>query len=102
MGIIISEKGTIEKHLERQRNKGFGMIRDVKRTGSEYHVGKMNTMAQLLLYERTIVPALIYNLEGISYWKKYDWNYVEQTQSKLLKIILKLPESTPYGEYSMN
>ena len=96
MGVTITESGTVEKHLEKQRNKGFGMVKDLQKMGSQYHVGEMSTVVQLMLFEKTIIPSLTYNLDGISYWRKSDWEYIEQTQSKLLKQILKLPDSTPY------
>ena len=96
LGITITEHGTIEKHLNEKMHKGMGMIKDINKIGSEYHVGQMSTSVQLLLYEKTVIPSLTYNLEGITYWRKGDWALLERIQGKLLKYLLKMPESTPY------
>ena len=96
LGLIIHENGTIEKHIEAMMKKGIGMMKDVAKLGHQNNVGEMSTLIQLFLYEKVVVPSLTYNLEGITYWRKADIIQLEKVQAKLLKMLLELPDSTPY------
>ena len=61
------------------------MIKDVARLECESNVGVLSTMIQLLLYEKTIIPSITYNLEGITYWRKSDTNELEKYKENFLK-----------------
>ena len=52
--------------------------------------------ARILLYKRTGVPSLTYNLEVWNDLNSTEWERLEKTQAKVLKRILGLPQSTPY------
>ena len=96
LGLLYHESGTIEQHLKSMTNKGISMIKDAARIGHPHHVGPMSTAVQLFLYEKVIVNSITHNLAGVTYWRKSDIESLEKVQGKLLKIILKLPDSTPY------
>ena len=71
------------------------MISEAKRIGNEGKTGEMSTEILLFLYEKTIVPAVIYNLEVWTNWRKSDWDNLERVQAEALKNLLRLPKSTP-------
>ena len=96
LGIVINENGTVETHIDKLTKKGIGMMKDVAKMGHECNVGKLSTLIQLFLYEKVVIPSLTYNLEGITHWRKTDVTQLEEAQGKMLKMILKLPDSTPY------
>ena len=78
------------------KNKGISMLKDAARIGHPHNVGPMSTAVQLFLYEKVIVNSITHNLAGVTYWRKSDIESLEKVQGKLLKILLKLPDSTPY------
>ena len=94
LGNWLTEKGNIERQLDEIRSKTKGMIAEVKRIGSEGKTGRMSTEVQLLMYERTVLPAMIYNLEVWTNWRKSDWEQLERIQNDALKEILQLPKGT--------
>ena len=69
---------------------------ELRRLGDESLTGKLSSSIQLLMYERTILPAITYNLESWSYWRKSDWESIERIQADALRSMFRLPSSTPY------
>ena len=96
LGQYISQEGTIEKQLTYVESKVMGMIAEMERIAGEGKVGYLSTQVKLMLFEKTIIPSIIYNLETWNYWRVKDWEHLERIQAKALKRILKLPVSTPY------
>ena len=58
LGNWISEKGTVERQLEEIEGKTKGMVIEAKRIGNEDRTRIMSTEIQILMYEKTIVPAI--------------------------------------------
>ena len=56
----------------------------------------MSTEARILLYKRTGVPSLTYNLEVWNDLNPTEWERLEKIQGMELKRIMGLPPSTPY------
>eukprot|EP00794_Sanderia_malayensis_P020626 gene20626-22661_t len=96
LGNWITEKGTVEKQLEMSGKKVKGMIEESKKIAAENRTGIMSTDIAILLYERTIIPAMLYNLEVWTRWRNSDWDSLEKIQAESLKKLLKLPTATPY------
>jgi hypothetical protein len=96
LGLLYHESGTIESHLKSMTNKGLSMLKDGARIGHPYNVGELSTTVQLFLFEKVIINSITHNLEAVNYWRKADIEALEKVQGKLLKTLLKLPESTPY------
>ena len=96
LGLLYHESGTVENHLKSITNKGISMLKDGARIGHPYNVGEMSTSVQLFLFEKVIINSITHNLEAVNHWRKADITSLEKTQGKLLKIMLKLPDSTPY------
>ena len=91
----VSEKGTVERQLEEIERKTKGMVIEAKRIGNEDRTGIMSTEIQILIYEKTIVPAMTFNLEVWTNWRKKDWEKLEKIQTEALRKIFNLPNSTP-------
>ena len=96
LGILYHENGTIENHLKTMAIKGITMLKEGAKIGHQHNVGELSTVVQLFLYEKVIVNSITHNLAAVNYWRKSDIDKLEKLQAKLLRMILKLPESTPY------
>ena len=96
LGNWINEKGTVERQVKEIRSKIKGMALEAKRIGHEKKTGNMSTDVIISIYEKTIIPAILYNLEVWTNWRKKDWEEMEKVQAEALKIMFDLPISTPY------
>ena len=74
LGNWISERGNVEKQLLEVKSKAKGMVAEAKRIGNERHTGRMSTEVHLLMYEKTIIPAILYNLEVWKVESKFKQN----------------------------
>ena len=101
MGNWITEDGHVERKLEEAEKKVKRMVKEAVRL-REKRTGEMSTEITIFMYEKTIVPGILYNLMK---WRKKDWQKLERIQGEALKILLKMPTSTPYwgllGELGM-
>ena len=95
MGVMLNEKGDLKDHLIYKKNKMIGITASIKQIGSDSQVGTEWLKVQLQLYETCLVPSLIYGLEGWPNIKEKEMSQLELLQTKHLKSILKLSESTP-------
>ena len=95
LGNWITESGTVERQLKEITNKSRGMIAEMKWIGDEAKTGIMSTSIQLTLFEKTVIPALLFNLETWINWRKKDWEELERSQIKAMKKILNLQKTTP-------
>ena len=41
----------------------YGMVKGIKQIGAEDKLGKLSTEARILMYEKTAIPSMTYNLE---------------------------------------
>ena len=96
MGNWITSKGTLERQIEDMKGKVQGMVRELRTIGKEEQIGKLSTEAQLLMYEKTVTPSLVFNLEVWTKISEEEWIKIERIQAKALKKILNLPNGTPY------
>ena len=96
LGIWISEKGNLNKHLEEIEKKIPFMLNEVKRLGDPYRVGVMASQIQLKMFEVIIMPSLLYAMEAWSKFRVEDTERFEIIQGKFIKSIFGLTKSTPY------
>ena len=96
LGTWLNEEGTIETHLSKVEKRIMGMINGMKQIAGRDKVGYLSTQIQLMLYENTVLPALLHNLENWSDWRKKDIEHLERIQATCLKQIFNMPTSTPY------
>ena len=64
------------------------MIAEMKRIGDESKTGRMSTSIQLMLFKKTVIPAILFNLETWANWRKKDWEELEKSLMKAIKICL--------------
>ena len=71
------------------------MIAEMKRIGAESKTRKMSTSIQLMLFEKTVIPAILFNLETWTNWREKDWEELEKSQMKAITNMFNLPKTTP-------
>ena len=95
LGNWIGVSGTAECQIEEIEKRVPAMITQMIKLASEEKLGRFSTAARLMLYEKTIVPAMTY---GLDCWRleKKDKEKLERIQGMALRRILALPSTTPY------
>ena len=93
-GIKINQDGDLKLHIERQKNTSIGICKELMGLASQREVGEEFIRVRLQLFEKSYMQSL---LHGLHAWhiSPEELKRVEQVQSKSLKRILELPESTP-------
>ena len=84
------------RQIEANKAKLVPMIREIKHIGNENKVGAMNAQIQKLLYETTVISAVIYNMEVMTNVSKKEYDELEKIQKTALTEIYNLPFSSPY------
>ena len=84
LGFWITQKHTIMRQIEANKAKLVPMIREIKHIGNENKVGAMNAQIQKLLYETTVIPAVIYNMEVMTNVSKKEYDELEKIQKTAL------------------
>ena len=95
LGNWINSKGNMDRHLEESEGKIKGMVAEVKRIGNKNKVGVLDLQIQLLLFEKTIMSTILFNLEAWSGIRAKDITRLERMQTNGLKNILGVPRTTP-------
>ena len=72
-----------------------GIFREMNIIAKDQELGQCATEAKLI-YEKTVVPSISYNLEMWTKMREKDWERLERVQAKVLKRMLGLPKATPY------
>ena len=64
------------------------MIAEMKRIGDESKTERMSTSIQLMLFKKTVIPAILFNLETWANWRIKDWEESEKSLMKAIKTCL--------------
>ena len=96
MGNWIDTRGTAERQIEEIERKAEGMIRELKRMTKDCELGRCTTEARAILYEKTVVPSITFNMEMWTKLREVDVKRIERVQAKSLRAMFNLPVSTPY------
>ena len=96
LGCWIDNRGTAEKQIEEIGKKAIAITTEIIKIAKEELLGKFSTDAALVMYERTVVPTLTYNMECWTKISKEEFQQMEQIQGGILKRIFNLPVTTPY------
>ena len=96
LGNWMGQDGKLTEQKEENEKEITKSITEVKKIGREKLVGKMSTEARLMLYEITVVPGIIYNLEYQTRIEKREIEKLEKIQARVLKEILHTSETTSY------
>ncbi len=79
LGNWIGEKGNLDAQMEELERKSYSISSEIIKIGKEDLLGKLSTEAGLIVIEKTVVPALIFNLEC--------WTTIENKNVKRLEQI---------------
>ena len=52
----------------------------MKKIGDESKTGKMSTSIQLMLFEKTVISAILFNFETWANWRGKDWEELERVR----------------------
>ena len=96
LGNMIATKGGVAGQLEEIKRKLVGIVGEVKNIGERRKVGRMDCSVRLMLWERVVVPTMLFNLETWTYWRESDWEELEKMQGSGLRELLQVPRITPY------
>ena len=72
------------------------MITTTKRVGASEEVGIMAVQTRLKLYETTMIPSILYNIEACAKLADKEIKELEKIQHSVLVQLLELPTSTSY------
>ena len=95
LGNWIDETGKAGRQIEHIERKADGMAIEMVKMTKEEELGKMSTEARILIYEKTGVPTLTFNLETWTKIERVEMERLEKVQGKILKHLLRLPKTTP-------
>ena len=96
LGNMISSQGRIGRQLDEVEKKANAMVVNIERIGSESKLGKLSSAARILMYEKTATSTLLFNLECWNGLTDTEWMRLERVQGKMLKRLMRMPNSTPY------
>lgn len=96
LGNMLNEKGNMDDQLELMERKAKGVIKSTNTICHWTKIGQHEIEGKKLLYRQQIVPAVFYNIETWTNFRKSDVKKMEKIQAKILKEINGMPKSTPY------
>ena len=73
------------RQIEANKAKLVPMIREIKHIGNKNKVEAMNAQIKKLLYETTVIPAVIYNMEVMTNVSKKEYDEIEKIKKQLLQ-----------------
>ena len=96
LGTWYNDNGTLTTNITRIKEKLPFMIKTVKEQASPTNLGNLAIQGRLKLCETVLIPSVLHNTEAYANLTKDNVDTYEQIQSKTLKDLLELPQSTPY------
>ena len=96
LGTWYNDNGTLTTNIKRIKEKLPFMIKTVKEQASPTNLGVLAVQGRLKLCETVLIPSVLHNTEAYANLSKDNVDTYEQIQSKILKDLLELPQSTPY------
>ena len=63
LGNWIRNDGTAARQIEEIERKTQGMVKEIKKITNDGELGRCATETKIILYEKTVVPSITYNLE---------------------------------------
>ena len=96
LGLYLNQKGNLQLHIQKIKEKIYIKILEVTRIASRSNVGSEYINMRIKLYESTIVPSILYNLEAWVGMSEKEIEELESIQGKILRKLLELMVSTSY------
>jgi hypothetical protein len=96
LGNMVNEKGNLDDQLTYMKGKVSGVVKSTNSVCHRKKIGKFEWEAKRLIYEHQAVPAVFFNIEVRTNFRKSDVENLERIQGKLLKGMYGMPKTTPY------
>ena len=96
LGNWIDEGADLKEQIQEIDKNSWALINEARRIAKDELLGMLSTEAALLMYERTLAPTILNNLECWTRIGTKEMEEIEKIQGRILKNILKLPVTTPY------
>ena len=96
LGEWYNEKGDNSLSLAKRKEKISYYIKEIRKYGNQYQLGKYAIAARLKIYKTVIIPAIYHNIETWSCISKSEMEELEKIQAKILKKITEQRITTPY------
>ena len=96
VGFWVNRKGNCELQIDKKKGKIKGEVAALKSVANTYNLGETFVNVRLELYESSIVPSLLFNMEDWNKQTKGEIKKLEQIQAATLCSLLELPKTTPY------
>ena len=97
MGIMINQKGDLGDHIEEKDKKVHNSYSQIMAIGSPSQVSGEYLNVRMVLFEKCLQKSLIYGLAPWGSITEKEISHFEKIHGKYLKMILELPQSTPYA-----
>ena len=95
LGMWLTSDNKMDKLIKENKSRMLFMMKDIKVMGSESKVGKRDSEIQRLLYETTVIPMMLYNIEVVNITTE-EMEELEKIQKTALTQMYEMPKSTPY------
>ena len=95
LGNMVNDRGNMDDQLKYMEGKAKAVIKSTNTICHWSKIGRHEVEAKKLLYKQQIIPAVFYNIETWTNFRKSDVEKMERIQAKILKEIYGLPKSTP-------
>ena len=96
VGFWVNKQGNCKLQIERKKGKIKGEVVALKSVANSYTLGETYINVRLEMYESSIVPSLLCNMEDWNKQSKGEIKSLEQIQASTLCSLLELPKTTPY------
>ena len=85
LGNMITTEGNVNRQLREVEKKAQAIIVAIESMGSEKNLGRMSTVARLLMYKRMAIPTILYNLEVSNGVTNGQWEELKRIQGMCLR-----------------
>ena len=96
LGMWFTEDNNMYKHIKEVDCRIEYMVREIKNAGHANVVGAREAGVQRMLYEKVLIPTMTHNIELATNMSRREYQELEKVQSKALKLLYSMPQSTPY------
>ena len=96
VGFWVNKQGNCHLQIDNKKKKMKGEVVALKSVANYHNVGETFVNVRLQLYDSSIIPSLLHNMEAWNKQSKAEIKKLEQIQGNTLNNLLELPRTTPY------
>ena len=96
VGFWVNKQGNCHLQIDNKKKKMKGEVVALKSVANYHNVGETFVNVRLQLYDSSILPSLLHNMEAWNKQSKAEIKKLEQIQGNTLNTLLELPRTTPY------